>query len=461
MDTGPQDTNVRVRSRMLSGVMDVLDDRMVPIQRVHVTPFQDTEFELGPGEYHVEMRLNDGRRVRDALSVVPSYGEPGIDLVADDMVHEWTTTDAALSEAVSLEMSGFARVSTGLRAVDGHRARLWEVPSPAEFARARGEEPPEAADAPEPSGVRIAARAGGDAGLRLHRSYGPMDPALALEVEIEAGGGRLPPLVVLLPRFSFALTVEVHKPGEAPKVGVQVGDDGGRVEDGALQMMLDLLANPAPDAPEMLYDWAFQDLYDDGHEEAQVREMAVRFAQDKFIAPDLAAAAGWYLMRINRLGAIRDWPRNMADYFPELPDGAVLDAWRRLEAGDDGNPPYPDWRVSRPPPATRFNPDPAAPRPEDPVVDAAMRLTGAAHRGPPRFAKGVRQLALGLDWCARSLEPAEWPEGMEAAQRRAKRWDRALLPGTAFAAMQGSAADLDIGGALALDRIVSPGGEEG
>ena len=135
---------------------------------------------------------------------------------------------------------------------------------------------------------------------------------------------------------------------------------------------------------------------------------AYNFMQEKFSSPAMAAGAGLFLLRFGEIGLVQDWPRNLSDYFPWLPDGPVIEGWRRLRApANETDPPYSSWRQDSPPPPGFIGDQPAKPnqpRPDDPLIDAASRFIEAGNRGVPVFAEGLRALDAGLRYCYRALE---------------------------------------------------------
>lgn len=101
-----------------------------------------------------------------------------------------------------------------------------------------------------------------------------------------------------------------------------------------------------------------------------VAESVVKSAEqllfDKRSDPSSAAIAGYFLLKAGRAERRGAWIQNLANWFPWLPDGAVIDGWRLLK---------------------QVNPDPLA---------ARERLIDAATRGVPLFTYGLRLLFDGL-----------------------------------------------------------------
>ncbi|MGO8600893.1 hypothetical protein [Rhizobium ruizarguesonis] len=59
---------------------------------------------------------------------------------------------------------------------------------------------------------------------------------------------------------------------------------------------------------------------------AETLKVADRFLQDKVSDPISAVAAGYFLLRNNKLAERRNWVRNLMNWFPQIADGAILDA---------------------------------------------------------------------------------------------------------------------------------------
>lgn len=98
--------------------------------------------------------------------------------------------------------------------------------------------------------------------------------------------------------------------------------------------------------------------------------------------PLLAAAAGLALLRTRQLHLLHDWTRNLATWFPGIPDGAVIRAWHLLYS-----------RGSDPAAAARAARFAASNSPEE---DPKEYLLQAANRGVPAFAESLRLLMNGL-----------------------------------------------------------------
>ncbi len=440
-----------VESNAVTGVFDLLGPAATPLQRVEVSPFATTQFSADPGNYRFEMRLNDGRRVRGEIEVTK-----GALISADSLISESTSRDTYVEEAraEARKVSGLTLArSKSVASEEG--ARIFAVREGEAIVAGNDRRDDEPVQSPDVHFHFSNPWAEPGASFGVTRFSNPDDPGPVLAVEIHSRleGKPLPPLTLILPRMSY-VEIEVHAAGPDRPSETRARANG------QTQILLDLLANPAPVDPSLLYRHLSIGLENQDGVENQVQELAQKFVRDKFDAPDHAAMAGWYLMRISKMEKIRDWPRNLADYFTDLPDGAVLEGWRRLEADveidADSNPPYPNWRLERPPPATRFNPEPEQRRPDNALADAALRFTAAAFRGPPLFAMGVRRLAEGLDWCAMALPRDDWPAEMADARTLAKRWTNRLRPNTALTVFDGTVDDLGLNATFVVELPLRP-----
>ena len=91
---------------------------------------------------------------------------------------------------------------------------------------------------------------------------------------------------------------------------------------------------------------------------------AERMLQDKVTDPLAAVVAGYFLLRAGALDRLHDWTSNLANWFPWIPDGAVICGWHMALSGR--------WDLSE------------------------RWLTEAVHRGLPLYTQGLRLLHDGL-----------------------------------------------------------------
>ncbi|MEL6463571.1 MAG: hypothetical protein AAFQ58_01280 [Pseudomonadota bacterium] len=405
-------TDIVISSYGASGRAVLLNRDLLPLAEASFAPFikgtlrADGWPEVGDDGFALRLELNTGRILR-------TRARPGDVIYADDIAHEQTTLEEQTDGAVKRQsIQVFETVSVGRvdKVADSARAVVY-----ADNAKAKHD-----------------LNFGGTPATYAFDSYVRPDQDLVyVTVLTVIGGQKNQPLTFRLPRMTITCEVTPHD-GQLPHIR-QKSFDGD-----ILSTMLDILAANAPSVPGLVYDSILSDQISGSY----IEDVATQYVRAKFTSPDHAAAGGWYLLKVQKLGRVGDWTRNLADYFPDLPDGAILEAWRRLSGG--GNLPFPTWRLQRPPPVTNTRPDPNASAPDDPLVDAAQRLIDATKRGVPVFASGVQRLAGGLDWCARHLPEDQHPKGLMAARARARLWDQALVRGAAFTVLLGAPDKLEL-----------------
>ena len=121
--------------------------------------------------------------------------------------------------------------------------------------------------------------------------------------------------------------------------------------------------------------------------------LAERSLNAKIAAPRIAALGAYFLLRVGDFDRLHDWPDNLSNWQPWLPDGPVISAWQRL-------------------------------RSPDPDLDVVRRLLlEAESRGMPIYTEGVRLLKDGLELFARDPE-ADWD--VEEPHRRVEAYAMAM-----------------------------------
>lgn len=423
-----------------TAVVEVLDADLTPVETVALSPAEPwMELELSPGRYQVRARRPDGQTAR----VRAELPDEGLSIDLDELF--WPRREMSPLE-----------IAARLGRADAFLKRFFPPRAFLHVVRGKGARPAPA----EPPGTLKPATSSADErfvsertlplGAARSSAYWNVDwnvdvsdrlfLALALESELPEhpmGSTWFVSLPVL--EFSTLIVVDTVKAAT---------EEGGffrllfRTESPRLDMLLELLGAPAPDRPGVFFEQLVgreESFDEDADPEGFLARVAHDMMKSKFESPHQAAAAGHYLLRFNMLDRVRDWPRNLADYFPWLPDGAIVEGWRRLLAPEGtGNPSFPRWRRDRPPPATARNPRPNDPRPEDPVEDAALRFVDATFRGPPVFAAGLRRLYDGIRWCRRRIgEESELAEELREAEERTRPWLAASAPAGAFAGYRG------------------------
>jgi hypothetical protein len=97
-----------------------------------------------------------------------------------------------------------------------------------------------------------------------------------------------------------------------------------------------------------------------------VVQHAEKLLEDKISDPGPAAIGAYYLLRAGRLDRLHDWTRNLANWFPWMPDGAVICGWHLLR------------------------------EPTPNLEQALTWFLEAEQRGIPLYAQGLRLLFDGL-----------------------------------------------------------------
>jgi hypothetical protein len=63
------------------------------------------------------------------------------------------------------------------------------------------------------------------------------------------------------------------------------------------------------------------------------RAIAESLLREKTVDPIAALVGGYYMLRNGTQSEFPDWTTNLSHWFPWLPDGAVINAWKHLQAG--------------------------------------------------------------------------------------------------------------------------------
>jgi len=197
---------------------------------------------------------------------------------------------------------------------------------------------------------------------------------------------------IAVPLFTFGVSLGFDADNRQV-VLVESGNDG-------LDALMALLSSGVPVKADAVAEQVFASDGPGFHDGMDPFELAYQLMKDKFLDPYAASVAGYFMIRFNKFDLLRDWSRNLADYFPLMSDGCIIEGWRRLIVrGDGANPPWPEWRLRMPPPVSPLVPEPNARRSDDPVTDAANRFLEAHARGLPNFHYGLMKLLEGLIFC--------------------------------------------------------------
>jgi hypothetical protein len=170
-------------------------------------------------------------------------------------------------------------------------------------------------------------------------------------------------LVVRFPGNLNAAYVRVDELGSAGRVvGVRVATRG-KIADtiGAYLARSDYYAaETMVPAAEKMVPWA---------------EQAEGMLMGKIYDPYSATVAAYLLLRLERFDLMRDWARNLANWFPFLADGCVIWAWQNIREREN-------------------------------YAEAEEYLLKAAERGLPLHTEGLRLLSEGLRQIGKAGEAA-------------------------------------------------------
>jgi len=100
-------------------------------------------------------------------------------------------------------------------------------------------------------------------------------------------------------------------------------------------------------------------------------DIAENLLYNKITDPSSAAIGGYFLLKTKQLDRLHGWARNLADFFPWLPDGSIIYAWQMLLKNGDLD-----------------------------SIEIRNRLLEAIERGYPVFTEGLRLLYDGLVRCS-------------------------------------------------------------
>jgi hypothetical protein len=178
-----------------------------------------------------------------------------------------------------------------------------------------------------------------------------------------------------------------------------------QIKEGEALMISVRLATREPIADTILSYLERGDVY---AAEGMVRwiEEAHDMLEGKMRDPYAAAVGGYLLLKLRRFDLLRNWVRNLANWFPFLPDGCVLWAWQQIHQNPSNENEIRSY-----------------------LLQAASRGESDITRGLPIYSQGLRLLLDGL-----SMLPDDG-EAREAAARLrdisgAVLWDSPLTAGS-------------------------------
>lgn len=153
-----------------------------------------------------------------------------------------------------------------------------------------------------------------------------------------------------------------------------------------------------------------QRIVDDAKQREEIESLATRMLFHKKVNPFAAAAGGYILARSQEGEASNEWiewTRNLMNWFPSLPDGAILHGWFQLKLLHDAE-------------------------------QARICFGKAMSRGVPVFTEGLRMLSEGLTQLRREDKQ---PEATEELLLKVRAYAVASDPRQVFATFYGNAPD--------------------
>jgi hypothetical protein len=169
-----------------------------------------------------------------------------------------------------------------------------------------------------------------------------IDQARGLNVSLasDAGPDGGTELIVRAPRVNGVLFAQLARPDEIP-LNVALPINGRTnstscrltVSSGApLTAVVSLFESPQADAvARYLHSGALQEA---ANLVADLAAQAEKLLRDKQADPFGAALGGYALLRLHELARLHDWAQNLADWFPWLPDGAIVAGEQAALSGD-------------------------------------------------------------------------------------------------------------------------------
>ena len=422
--------SIRFYTTFTSGTLELLDKELTPLVMETLSPMRrSVELNVDPEKHQIRVRRIDGNTVRVA---VQSLG----DVSTVDVDELWRRP-----EAIRTGIQSQCAVADSIEAFNDESNNLlsgnwllqlfavmpyWDAREDPAFVTLQHDTPSEK-DHRWPGVVRMHCRPNFYQQGELVVVVQSVDDPEVMEIT------RVP---LIDNQSSLLLKPRLHN-GDI-SLDVQLVIDNAQT-----QMLLEAISGRPPDQPiELLGGDNASVMLRAGDRSLReyLETLAYDIMQVKYASPLLAAIVGYYFLQSNMLSRVGEWPRDLVDYYPLIPDSVVIEGWRRLMAGSIGNPPWPKWRLNHPPPSTTKNREPNACRPEDPVRDAELRfLETVAWRGAPIFYTGVHRLQDGLRWCWRRAQASAGErkkaelELLYEAVEVSNRWASAASPAGALA----------------------------
>jgi hypothetical protein len=267
-------------------VADVFDEKphrvataTVPIGTVH-------SLEVPSGHYGVRITLPSGDALTESVPTTDQLppeerNQPSRIGLEDLSPHEYLQTAAMLSDLVKdadLDLDSPAFVSSW--------ARLWQR---------------------DPFGawtIRSWEGAGEWNREGVNYQVTTTPPAMSF---FQLGGPQVPWQLVAIPPGTASISVLASRDAAGPQLGVVAASANARA-----QSVLSYLTSGSIGAAR------------------EVAETAEELLYGKLDDAFGAAVGGYYLLRTHNLARLHEWAKNLADWMPWLPDGAVIRAWQLI-----------------------------------------------------------------------------------------------------------------------------------
>jgi hypothetical protein len=336
-------------------LLALITDRDMNTKEVFLTADKETQpIEVPPGDCYIRVNQPSGKyfalrssvesgESREVVIKVPAPPQPSR--------HEWLFYQHALGalpppHPSETQFLGFDVAVAPAQAV---RVRLWQF----EKAAWSPQLPPPPQTTP------------GYAGFE----FPPINALRYLQCGFPAA---VPSRLVALPGAGKvrAILCWTRSPKEMSTEGLSLGTTGGDLglvvttDNAPVEALLRSLAGGSLDMTQHMFGL---DPNGPGAQSAFAQDLL----RDKMNDPIAAAVGGYALLRCAAFDRIHSWAKNLADWFPWLPDGSVVYAWQLLS-------------------------DPA----KRDYVKARSSLLDAARCGVPVFTEGLRLLRDGLNYFA-------------------------------------------------------------
>ena len=319
-------------------VVDVLDARLRPVRQAIVPVGPPYSFEVPPGRYGVRVVLPSGQALTASVAAEDDPGDAQVVNLDEVSPYEWLERTVVLKSnparpASNLRQSVYRSVWLRLW---GRRQGVWRVINWSQHQAQQS-----AIRAPD--AVRY--------WLQTERG----------RYMLQIGGPHIAwRMVSLPPGQRVEVTVRPTGRPDAATLAVTVASDNNVAE-----VLLGYLSTGAVDQATLV--------------NRQAEDLLYGKRQD----PAAAAVSGYFLLSVNDLERLHDWPRNLDRWMTWMPDGALIHAWQLIRQQQEV------FRQLRKHETVRRSISPA-------LLTARERLLEAVQRGLPVYTQGLRLLTAGL-----------------------------------------------------------------